>query len=58
MSFPEYLTMIRIEKARELLVNTQHQIKDIGYECGYTNVSTFIRSLRIQLSPGNMSINA
>jgi two-component system response regulator YesN len=54
MSFPEYLTMIRIEKARELLVNTQHQIKDIGYECGYTNVSTFIRSFKntVGISPG------
>lgn len=54
ISFPEYLTMIRLEKARELLVNTQHQIKDISYECGYTNVSTFMRSFKntIGMSPG------
>jgi len=54
MSFPEYLTMVRIEKAKELLINTQDQINDIGCKCGYNNISTFMRSFKniVGISPG------
>jgi len=54
MSFPEYLTNIRMEKAKELLISTQEQISDISAQCGYSNVSTFIRSFKnlFGISPG------
>jgi len=40
-TFTEYLNRIRIDFARKLLRNTEMQIKEIGYECGFTSISYF-----------------
>lgn len=37
----EYLTAIRIDKAKELLKTTDLPINDISYSCGYSSVSNF-----------------
>ena len=42
----EFLNLIRIQKACELMTKTDHSIESISYESGFGNVSTFIRNFR------------
>ncbi len=42
-SFIQYVTMIRMDRARELLVNSNKQIKEIVAEIGYIDVANFVR---------------
>lgn len=42
----EYLQTLRVEKAKDLLVNTNMNLKDIAMEVGYSNVSSFIRCFK------------
>lgn len=48
-----YLNHVRIEKAKELLINTQYRVIDIALQTGYTNGSSFTRAFRrsVGLSP-------
>lgn len=48
-----YLNHVRIEKAMELLINTQYRVIDIALQTGYTNGSSFTRAFRrsVGLSP-------
>lgn len=41
------MTMLRMDKARELLVNTNKQIKDIVADVGYIDVANFVRKFKI-----------
>ena len=41
--FVEYLTGVRMEKAKELLVSTDYKIYEIAEQVGYNNVKYFIR---------------
>ena len=41
--FTEYLNMLRVSKAAELLHSTDQRILDIAYACGFGNVRTFNR---------------
>lgn len=43
MSPIEYINKIRIEKATEFLRNTNMSISDIAFECGFNDVSYFIK---------------
>lgn len=43
VNFVDYLTRIRIEKAEELLQNTEKAVQDVAVAVGYTNARTFIR---------------
>lgn len=45
-TFTEYIHRMRIEKAKHLLLMTDRNIADIGLECGYINVHSFIRSFK------------
>ena len=45
-TFVEYLTGVRMEKAKEMLENTHKKIVTISYEVGYSNVSYFCQSFR------------
>lgn len=38
MSFQEYLSVLRCEKARQLLLLTDHNLLDISMECGFSDV--------------------
>lgn len=42
MTYTEYITRLRIEKAKELLVDTNYKINEIGEKCGFTNYSYFV----------------
>ena len=44
VSFVEYLTNIRIEKAKELIANTTMKLYEISQAVGYTNVEHFTRA--------------
>ena len=41
VSFKEYLTDMRIEEARQMLIKTNASIVDIALSCGFTNQSYF-----------------
>lgn len=46
MTFLEYVTRYRIEKARILLKNTGLSVMEIGFSVGYENFSYFIRTFK------------
>jgi AraC-like DNA-binding protein len=46
LCFKEHLNNIRMNRARELLLNTDKKIKEISHEVGYRNENTFIRSFK------------
>ncbi|WP_214627479.1 AraC family transcriptional regulator [Paenibacillus agaridevorans] len=48
VKFLEYVTSYRIEKAQQLLVETDKTIQDIGQEVGYEQSLTFIRVFKKQ----------
>lgn len=41
--FVNYITKLRIEKSKELLITTRKKIKEISFECGYYYPSYFIK---------------
>lgn len=48
-TFVSYLNKIRIQKAAELLVNTDMRVSEIAEQCGYDNLSYFIRRFKQQM---------
>ncbi|MGG4482193.1 helix-turn-helix transcriptional regulator [Paenibacillus illinoisensis] len=54
INFSEYLNNLRVERAKELLVNVDLRIQDIAMQVGYQNVNSFIRMFkrRYGLTPG------
>lgn len=53
-SFSGYLNELRIEQAKHLLQNTNINIKDIGFKCGFSSVQNFNRVFKkyMSLTPG------
>lgn len=53
--FIEYLTRVRIEKARHLLRETDYHVNDIAEQCGFSSISNFNKHFRRAegLSPRN-----
>lgn len=47
ISFHQYLSTLRITKAKELLVNTNKAINDIALEVGFNSRNTFIRAFKL-----------
>ena len=45
-TFNQFLTEIRINYAKRLLMEGDRQIAEIGYECGYNNLSNFNRQFK------------
>lgn len=52
-NFRAYLNGYRLEKAKELLENTEKSITDICFECGYNNIRTFNRTFseKMKMTP-------
>lgn len=42
-SFTSWLNKLRVEKAKELLLQTDMPVKDIGFHCGFNTVQSFNR---------------
>lgn len=43
MTIFDYITDLRMEKAKELIVNYNKKIQDVAYEVGYNSVQSFLR---------------
>ena len=41
MNFETLLNFVRVNRACELLVSTEHYIIDVAFEVGYNNIKTF-----------------
>ncbi len=54
MKFNAYITMLRMEKAKILLKETDMKVKDIVSELGYVDVANFIRKFKLSenMTPG------
>lgn len=50
MNFKAYLTMRRIEKAKQLLENTELTVKDIAERCGYNSSKQLIANFTKEMS--------
>ena len=46
ISFVEYLTQQRIQRAKDLLLFSELPVGDVGKQIGYPNVHTFIRAFK------------
>ena len=46
MNFHEYITHLRIEKAKELLRKNDLSVQDISSEVGFSSRNTFLRSFK------------
>ncbi|WP_194841387.1 response regulator transcription factor [Salinibacillus xinjiangensis] len=55
ISIVEYVTKLKIEKAKQLLMKTSKSILDIAYELGFSNENYFSKVFKkyVQLSPKN-----
>jgi AraC-like DNA-binding protein len=42
----QFYLKIKMEKAKEMLQNSNNSISEIGYQCGYTNLSHFSRQFK------------
>lgn len=53
-NFSKYVQQLRIEKAKELLIETEKTVKEIVHEVGYSDISNFTRKFRetVGLPPG------
>ena len=46
MSFSRYCLILRLKKAKKLILSTDDKIIDIAFECGFDNISYFNRSFK------------
>lgn len=44
LSCSEFIQKIRLEKAKELLINTNHSIYEVAFKVGYSDANYFSRS--------------
>lgn len=53
-NFSNYLKKIRLEKAKELLVQSDYKIKDLSLKVGYNDPNTFIKAYKryFKVTPG------
>ena len=56
LTFREYLTQVRVERAKSLLINSGKNVTEIAYESGFQSLSQFHRVFRkvYGVSPGEM----
>lgn len=59
MSFSEFVNNIRLQRAREMLCNTDKNVAEIAYDTGFVNVTYFNRLFRrkYKCTPKSMRIN-
>lgn len=52
--FNHYVSMLRMDKAKDLLVNSDKKVKDIIFEVGYMDAASFLRKFKAQegITPG------
>ncbi len=60
LTFREYISQVRIDRAKSLLLNTNKTVTEIAYESGFQSLSQFHRAFRKahQTSPGKLRADA
>ena len=60
MTFYEYIHSRRMEKARQLLTETDLPIQDVSHRCGYTAINSFYKAFQrtFSIAPNAMRKNA
>ena len=60
MTFYEYIHSCRMEKARQLLTETDLPIQDVSVSCGYTSINSFYKAFQrtFAIAPNAMRKNA
>ncbi|MCL2320110.1 MAG: AraC family transcriptional regulator [Treponema sp.] len=53
-NFVDYVSMLRLDRVKELLVSTDKQIKEIVFDVGYRDTASFVRKFRAKegITPG------
>jgi AraC-like DNA-binding protein len=53
-TFVDYVSMLRLDRVKELLIKTDKQVKDIVFEVGYMDASSFLRKFKTTegITPG------
>jgi YesN/AraC family two-component response regulator len=53
-NFVDYVSMLRLDKVKEYLINTDKQVKEIAYNVGYIDTASFVRKFRAHegITPG------
>lgn len=59
MTILDYITNLKINKSKELLINSDLTLRDIADQMGYSNVSSFIRRFKqvTSMTPGEFKKN-
>lgn len=59
-SYTQYISELRVEKAKELLKETKLTVKDIAFSSGFNNIQTFNRTFKkyVGVSPGQYRLKA
>lgn len=59
-NYVDYLNRSRIEKAKQLLINTKLAVKEVGFRVGFNSVQTFTRTFKKyeKITPGKFRENA
>jgi AraC-like DNA-binding protein len=60
LAFHEYLTKLRLDRAKTLLAKTELAVKQVGRQCGYDDPVHFVRRFREihGISPGRFRVRA
>jgi AraC-like DNA-binding protein len=48
VTFTNYLTHVRVEKAKELLATTQRRVSEVAFACGFESIPHFNRAFKCQ----------
>ena len=49
--FSDYITMLRLNRVRELFLTTDRTVSSIAMECGFRNMSNFYRLYKKHIGP-------
>ncbi|MFZ0711738.1 MAG: helix-turn-helix transcriptional regulator, partial [Terrimicrobiaceae bacterium] len=46
LTFTHYLSRVRVERAKSLLLNPNARVSEIAFDCGFTSITNFNRTFK------------